>query len=145
MNADKPQRIPLDTMSAAAPPPAALPGASEAAPPALARELTPDEVDELRTRIVETLKTCYDPEIPVNIYELGLIYDLDVTPAGAVALRMTLTSPACPVAGSLPPEVQAKVRALPNVTLAKVDLVWDPPWDPGRMSEAARLKLGIDW
>lgn len=144
MSTDKPHRIPLNTMNAAALS-AAPPGTPEPPPAPLGRELTPAEAEELRTRVVEALKTCYDPEIPVNIYELGLIYDIAVTPAGAVGLRMTLTSPACPVAGSLPPEVQAKVQALANVTAAKVDLVWDPPWDPSRMSDAARLKLGIDW
>jgi FeS assembly SUF system protein len=92
---------------------------------------------------VEVLHTVYDPEIPVNIFELGLVYDLDVSEAGAVTIRMTLTSPACPVAGSLPGEVEAKVKALAGVTAAKVDLVWDPPWTPERMSEAAKLQLGF--
>ncbi len=96
-----------------------------------------------RAAVVSALRRCYDPEIPVNIYELGLIYGIDVDPSGAVAVRMTLTSPACPAAGSLPPEVQAKVSAIPGVTSAKVDVVWDPPWDKNRMSEAARLELGI--
>lgn len=145
MNADKPPRIPLDTMGGAAAPPSPLPALLETLRPPLGRDLTPAEVDALRNQIVEVVKTCYDPEVPVNIYELGLIYDLDVQPTGAVGIRMTLTSPACPVAGSLPPEVQAKVRALPNVTAARVELVWDPPWEPSRMSDAARLKLGIDW
>lgn len=99
----------------------------------------------LESEIVEVLRSCYDPEIPVNIYELGLIYDLTVNPAGEVCVKMTLTSPACPVAGSLPPEVEAKVRAVPGVTSAKVDVVWDPPWDQTKMSEAARLQLNIDW
>jgi FeS assembly SUF system protein len=97
----------------------------------------------LEEQIVAALRTCYDPEIPVNIYELGLIYGLDVTPAGAVAVRMTLTSPMCPAAGSLPPEVQAKIREIPGVTDVKVDVVWDPPWDKSRMTEGARLQLGI--
>jgi FeS assembly SUF system protein len=97
----------------------------------------------LEEKVVAVLKTCYDPEIPVNIYELGLIYKLDVDPSGKVNIQMTLTSPACPVAGSLPGEVQAKVRAIPGVTEAKVDLVWDPPWDKDRMSEAAMLELGL--
>ena len=89
------------------------------------------------------MRTCYDPEIPVNIYELGLIYHLELSPTGAVAIKMTLTSPACPVAGSLPGDVEAKVRAVPGVTSVKVDLVWDPPWDKDRMSEAAQLQLGL--
>ncbi|HXG23962.1 MAG TPA: iron-sulfur cluster assembly protein, partial [Chthonomonadales bacterium] len=80
---------------------------------------------EIESRVIEVLQTCYDPEIPVNIYELGLIYDIDVSPQGEVYIRMTLTSPACPVAGSLPPEVEEKVRAIPGVTNAQVDVVWD--------------------
>jgi FeS assembly SUF system protein len=102
-----------------------------------------DQLDDLKQRIIAKLKTCYDPEISVNIYELGLIYDLDVTPEGTVQIKMTLTSPACPVAGSLPPEVQSKVSKIPGVTSAKVDVVWDPPWSMERMSEAARLQLGF--
>ncbi len=93
--------------------------------------------------IVEVLRTIFDPELPVNIYELGLIYGIDVDPQGAVTVRMTLTSPACPVAESLPPEVEAKVRAIDGVTDARVELVWDPPWTPERMSEAARLEAGM--
>jgi FeS assembly SUF system protein len=101
------------------------------------------EGEDLRERVVNVLCTCYDPEIPVNIYELGLVYDLDVSPEGAVAIRMTLTSPACPVAGSLPGDVEAKVRSVPGVTGVKVELVWEPPWDQSRMSEAAMLQLGL--
>lgn len=105
---------------------------------------TPADPDApLEERVVAALCTCYDPEIPVNIYELGLIYDLNIDPSGAVSIRMTLTSPACPVAGSLPADVQAKVRAVPGVTSAKVELVWDPPWEMSRMSEEARLQLGL--
>lgn len=100
-------------------------------------------IQELEEKIIAVLKTCYDPEIPVNIHEMGLIYGIDVTPAGAVTIRMTLTSPACPVAGSLPPEVAAKVKGIPGITDAKVEIVWDPVWTPERMSEAARLQLGI--
>lgn len=97
----------------------------------------------LEERVIAALRTCYDPEIPVDIYELGLIYDLKVDLAGAVSIRMTLTSPACPVAGALPADVQAKVQAVPGVTSANVELVWDPPWDMSRMSEEARLQLGL--
>ena len=97
----------------------------------------------LEERVIAVLRTVYDPEIPVNIYELGLVYDLKVDDDGKVSIRMTLTSPACPVAGALPQEVQTKVRAVPGVTSAQVDLVWDPPWDQSRMSEAALLKLGL--
>ncbi len=98
---------------------------------------------DLEQRVIETLRTVYDPEIPVNIYELGLVYNLDVQPTGEVAVRMTLTSPACPVAGTLPGEVEAKIKAVPGVTSAKVELVWDPPYRPEMMSEAARLQLGF--
>lgn len=97
----------------------------------------------LEAQVIEMLRTCYDPEIPVDIYELGLIYDVDVNAAGVVNIRMTLTSPACPVAGSLPPEVESKVRAVSGVSEAKVEIVWDPPWTPERMSEAAKLQLNM--
>jgi FeS assembly SUF system protein len=98
----------------------------------------------VQERIVDVLKTCYDPEIPINIYELGLIYSIDVSESNAVSVRMTLTSPACPAAASLPPEVERKVRGLPGITDVKVEVVWDPPWTPDRMSEAARLQLGLE-
>jgi len=98
---------------------------------------------DLQERVVEVLKTCFDPEIPVNIYELGLIYSIQVNPPGGVAVRMTLTSPACPVAGSLPPEVEAKILGLPGVTDAKVEVVWEPPWSPAMMSDAAKLQLNL--
>jgi len=94
-------------------------------------------------KVIDAIRTCFDPEIPVNIYELGLIYDVKVEPSGAVAVRMTLTSPACPVAGSLPVEVESKIRDIPGVTEAKVEVVFDPPWEPSRMSEAAKLQLGM--
>jgi len=99
--------------------------------------------EALKAAIVEVLRTCYDPEIPVDIYELGLIYEVDVQPSGHVDVQMTLTSPMCPVAGSLPPEVESKVRAVEGVTSAKVEVVWDPPWTPARMSEAAKLQLNM--
>ena len=98
---------------------------------------------EIEEKVVEMLKTCFDPEIPVNIYELGLIYSIEIADDRTVAVRMTLTSPMCPVAGSLPPEVEMKVRALPGVTDAKVEVVWDPPWNPTMMSEAAKLQLNF--
>jgi FeS assembly SUF system protein len=97
----------------------------------------------LEDRVVAAIRTCYDPEIPVNVYDLGLIYDLNIDAAGAVKVRMTLTTPACPVAGSLPGDLRAKVLAVPGVTAADVELVWDPPWDKSRMSEAAQLQLGM--
>ena len=102
--------------------------------------LSPAEIEE---QVIEVLRTCYDPEIPVNIYELGLIYGVTVEPSGRVGIRMTLTSPHCPVAASLPIEVEDKVRAIADVKEAKVEITWDPPWDPSRMSEAARLQLGM--
>ena len=111
------------------------------APPAAAPDPGPDA--SLEERVIAALHTCYDPEIPVDIYELGLIYDLQVGPSGSVAIRMTLTSPACPVAGSLPGEVRSRVLAVPGVAAADVELVWDPPWDKERMSEEARLQLGL--
>ena len=99
--------------------------------------------DEIERDVVETLKSVYDPEIPVNIYELGLIYNVEVRDDRSVEVRLTLTSPMCPVAGSLPPEVEAKVASVAGVTASIVDLVWDPPWNPGMMSEAAKLELGM--
>ena len=93
--------------------------------------------------VVEALRTVYDPEIPVNIYELGLIYDVAVAQTGFVDVLMTLTSPACPVAGSLPGEVEQKIMSVDGVTGAKVEVVWDPPWNPEMMSEEARLELGF--
>jgi FeS assembly SUF system protein len=101
-------------------------------------------VEEIKQSVVDVLKTVYDPEIPVDIYELGLVYDVQVDEAGAVAIRMTLTSPMCPVAESLPPEVEEKVRGVAGVTDVKIDLVWEPPWSPSLMSEAARLELGME-
>src|SRR4051812_34005357 len=94
-------------------------------------------------QVIDTLRKVYDPELPVSIYELGLIYGVDVAPTGEVAIRMTLTAPNCPAAQSLPAEVAAKVRAMPGVTDARVQIVFDPPWDPSRLSEAARLELGL--
>ena len=93
--------------------------------------------------VIEALRTVFDPEIPVNIYELGLIYDVSVGPGGAVEIRMTLTTPHCPAAASLPAEVEQKVRALPGAGEVKVDVVWDPPWSKDMMTEAARLELGF--
>ena len=101
------------------------------------------QISELEQRIIDILRTCYDPEIPVNIYELGLIYAITIDPANNVSIRMTLTSPACPVAGSLPPEVEQKVQSLQGVNSAKIELVWDPPWNPSMMTEAAKLQLGF--
>jgi FeS assembly SUF system protein len=98
---------------------------------------------QLEEKIIQTLKTCYDPEIPVDIFELGLIYEIAIDDKSNVKIKMTLTSPACPVAGSLPPEVEAKVKAIPEVNDAKVEIVWSPPWDKDMMSEVAKVELGF--
>ena len=98
----------------------------------------------LQDQVVAALKTVYDPEMPINIYELGLIYEVDVDAAGEAAIRMTLTAPNCPVAGSLPADVERAVRAVPGVTGVKIELTFDPPWSKDRMSEAAKLALGLD-
>jgi FeS assembly SUF system protein len=102
-----------------------------------------EDASDLENGIVEALKQIFDPEIPVNIYELGLIYDIDIQPAGAVQIKMTLTAPGCPVAGSLPGEVRDRVEGVPGVASAEVELVWEPLWNPSMMSEAARLQLGM--
>ncbi|MCH2585621.1 MAG: iron-sulfur cluster assembly protein [Planctomycetes bacterium] len=112
-------------------PPQELPGPED-------RELTPLEED---IRLV--LKSVYDPEVPVDIYDLGLVYNFSVNCEGKVDVKMTLTSPACPVAGTLPIEVESKIRDIDGITQCNVDLVWDPPWDPSMMTEAARLKLNL--
>ena len=93
--------------------------------------------------VVDALKEIYDPEIPVNIYDLGLIYGVDVTANGETVVTMTLTTPHCPVAESMPAEVEMRVAAVPGVSVADVNLVWDPPWDPQKMSDDAKLELGM--
>jgi len=103
----------------------------------------PDALREVGEHIVEALKTVYDPEIPVDIYELGLIYGVELDESGAAKIRMTLTTPMCPAAEELPPEVETKARSVEGVTSVTLDLVWDPPWTPAMMSEAARLELGM--
>ena len=128
----------FDTSALTAPP----------APTADASAAKPIDADPVRTleltpKIVEQLSTVYDPEIPVNIYELGLIYDIAVDGDGLAVIQMTLTAPGCPAAVTLPAEVQGKVKALEGVSDARVDIVWEPPWDKDRMSEAAKLQLGI--
>jgi FeS assembly SUF system protein len=97
----------------------------------------------IEAMVVEVVRSIYDPEIPVNIYDLGLIYDITVFPDNEVKVRMTLTSPACPVAGSLPGQVEQKIEAIPEVKSADIELVWDPPWDKSRMSESAALDLNL--
>lgn len=105
--------------------------------------LTEEQMQLLGEQVVEVLRTIYDPEIPVNIYELGLIYDLRVSEEGEVEIEMTLTSPNCPVAETLPIEVEEKVKALDVVTDVKVKITFDPPWNKDMMSEEAKLELGI--
>ena len=111
---------------------------AEAQTPTIA--VTPEQI---RERVIAALKTVYDPEIPVNIFELGLVYDVAIDDAGDARIRMTLTTPMCPVAEELPIEVESKARAVDGVTSARVDLVWDPPWTMEMMSEAAKLELGM--
>ena len=108
-------------------------------------DIIPDPVKmaELRPLVLDAVATVYDPEIPVNIKELGLIYDVLVDKDSRVGIRMTLTAPACPAAQSLPVEVKHKAAAVPGVREARVEIVWDPPWDKDRMSEAAKLQLGM--
>jgi FeS assembly SUF system protein len=125
---ENPQQAPAEADAAVA---AAEPGHS------------PVTAQGIEESIVEALKTVYDPEIPVNIYEMGLIYDLNVEPSGQVQIKMTLTSPGCPVAGTLPGEVKDKVESVAGVAAAEVEVVWDPVWNPSMMSEAARLQLGM--
>ena len=98
---------------------------------------------DLQATVVEALKSIYDPEIPVDIYELGLIYDVAISEDGDATITMTLTTPHCPVAESLPNEVELRVLSVPGVRDAVVNLVWDPPWDPSKMSDEARLELGM--
>ena len=111
---------------------AASPSPAPSAPPA-----------DLEQKVVGALKKVYDPEIPVNIHDLGLIYSINVANGGSVQVTMTLTAPACPVAGTLPGEVERAVKSVDGVSEAKVDLVWDPPWNPGMMSKMARVMLGM--
>ncbi|UCF64253.1 MAG: SUF system Fe-S cluster assembly protein [bacterium] len=101
------------------------------------------EIEKLEEKIVEIIKTCYDPEIPVDIYELGLIYDILIDENKFAHIKMTLTSPACPVAGTLPGEVEEKVNSVEGISGTKVSIVWDPPWTPDMMTEEARLELGL--
>ena len=99
---------------------------------------------DLKDQVIAALKKVYDPEMPVNIYELGLIYGVDVDEQGRAAIRMTLTAPNCPVAGTLPADAERAVRAVPGITDVKLELTFDPPWTKARMSEAAKLALGIE-
>jgi len=105
--------------------------------------LTPDVLDALTDKLVAALKTVYDPEIPVDIYELGLIYRIDVSEDMVVTIDMTLTAPGCPVAGEMPGWVEQAVRGVDGVSDVRVNMVFDPPWDPSRMSDEAKLALNM--
>jgi FeS assembly SUF system protein len=136
MDEQTPHRQALPVLSDSPPPPP---------PPAPTAELPPGlPIKKLiEGKVIAALQTVYDPEIPVNIYELGLIYGIEVDDTNYVKVKMTLTSPACPVAGSLPGEVEKKVAEIPEVRDAEVELTWEPPWSKDRMSEAAMLQLGM--
>ena len=136
---------PAEPASASAFDTSALTAPPDAAPAAAGQPVSADPLKtlELTPKIVEQISTVYDPEIPVNIYELGLIYDIAVDGDGLAVIRMTLTAPGCPAAVTLPAEVQGKVKSIDGVSDARVDVVWDPPWSKDRMTEAAKLQLGI--
>lgn len=131
--------------------PQALPAASSSAPPPAAVAPAPITDSPSRSiqrkllegKVIEAIRQVYDPEIPVNLYDLGLIYEIAVADDNSVKVKMTLTAPACPVAGSLPGEVERRIENVPEVKSADVELVWDPPWTRDRMSEAAQLELGL--
>jgi FeS assembly SUF system protein len=131
----KPLPVIQPESAAAAPPPSELRTAGMVSDPARLAELQP--------AVIAAIKTVFDPEIPVNIYDLGLIYDVLVDASAAVGVRMTLTAPNCPAAQWLPGQVEQKVKAVDGVTDARVDVVFDPPWDRERMSDAAKLQLGM--
>ena len=143
-----PHRQPLSVLSET---PATLPAPPQptpkpeptAAPQPAAKRLTDLERKLLEGQVIKAIRSVYDPEIPVNIYELGLIYGIDVDDTGSVTVRMTLTAPGCPVAGSLPADVERRIEAIPDVRGAEVELVWEPPWSKDMMSEAARLALDM--
>ncbi len=118
-------------------------GKEENLNPSLAHEEPVDDLEALDAEIIRALRSALDPEIPVDVYELGLIYKVEICSGGDVDIQMTLTTPACPAAGTLPSEVESKVRGVPGVRSTKLELVWDPPWEPSMMSEAARLALGM--
>ena len=124
-------------------PEAAAADVTTAVEPAQASAIPEEELDRLRTDIVAALKTVYDPEIPADIYELGLIYKIDIADDRAVKIEMTLTTPNCPSAQELPSNVENAVASVPGVGEVKVDIVWDPPWDPSRMSDEARSVLNM--
>ncbi|MBZ5666908.1 MAG: iron-sulfur cluster assembly protein [Acidobacteriia bacterium] len=111
--------------------------------PAESRQLSTVETKLIEAQVIEAVRMCYDPEIPVNIYDMGLVYDIGVAADGGVLVVMTLTSPHCPAAQSLPSDVENRVKMIPGVTAVVVKVVWEPPWNPSMMTEAARLELGL--
>jgi FeS assembly SUF system protein len=125
-------------MSDSLPPAETIPDAATTAEPA-----EPIDRDEIEKNIIDAIKTVYDPEIPVNIFEMGLIYGVDIQPDGAVKVTMTLTAPTCPSAQELPVSVRQSIKGIPGVSSVGVEIVWDPPWTPAKMSEAAKLQLGM--
>jgi FeS assembly SUF system protein len=158
MNEETNKSFKVEEVDSVAPPPRARVEDAEAAGEKLARkrdylegflQQRPEEVPAtepggaLYDSVIEALKDIYDPEIPVNIYDLGLIYGVEVTPDADVEIVMTLTTPHCPVAESMPGEVELRVGSVPGVRDAQVEIVWDPPWDPSKMSDEARLELGM--
>ncbi len=112
-------------------------------PPAEPQVISSIEKTIIEAQIVEVLRTCFDPEIPVNIYDMGLIYNIEVVDTGSVKIKMTLTSPYCPAAQSLPLDVEQKAKSVKGVSDVVVEIVWDPVWNPSMMTEAARLELGF--
>ena len=125
------------------PPPAADPRLPSSTNETSALVADQAKTDELKPKILDAIRTVFDPEIPVNILELGLIYDVIVDANGVAGIRMTLTAPGCPAAQSLPVEVAEKTKAIPGITDVKVDIVWEPAWTKDRMSDAAKLQLGM--
>ena len=136
------QKVLKDAVEALDAPAADAPGAAPSGEGATAA-LPPEEIDRLTNDIVAALKTVYDPEIPADIYELGLIYKVEIDDNRNVAIEMTLTAPGCPVAGEMPIWVENAVSAVPGVAGTQVNLVFDPPWDQSRMSDEARMALGM--
>jgi FeS assembly SUF system protein len=145
------RRIEIDEVDAVAPPPKARVGDAvetferkrDYLEGFLAQQKPAEPGGDLYEDVIDALKDIYDPEIPVNIYDLGLIYDVEITPDNHALIKMTLTTPHCPVAESMPGEVELRVGSVPGVGHAEVELVWDPPWDPQRMSDEAKLELGM--
>ena len=143
-DAEKKDPVPLGTdASSSLPARPKPPSVAEGGTPVEGSKLSEEELDQLTADIIAALKTVYDPEIPADIYELGLIYKIDVSDDRDVAIEMTLTSPGCPVAAEMPGWVEAAVEAIPGVRSAKATITFDPPWDRSRMSELARMELNM--